>query len=110
MYTIEYTEADLQRLGLKRRDLISALLDRVCLGQGLTELSEGNYEQALRLLAFSLASYPDQALRLWRFYLVTALLALGPLSRFVAAALRTVYRRFRSKPEPFDPNLFEARL
>ncbi len=90
LYTIEFRDETLVPLGLDRGILIRSFLDRVCLREGLSQFRHGNYRHAFRLLAFALASYPDEALRNPRFYLLfggfAALPALGLLA--VGAVLR----------------------
>ncbi|NDJ61555.1 MAG: glycosyltransferase [Chloroflexi bacterium] len=88
LYTIEYKDDYLKTLGLSRRDLIRAFLDRVCLRSGLSHLGRRNYAQAFRLLMFAFASYPGETLRLSKTYALLFLLLLGPLSsRWLAPTL-----------------------
>lgn len=94
LYTVEWRDADLQHLGLTRQQLIDTLLDRVCLTDGLRHISAGNYTHALRLFAFTFASYPGRAVRQRKLYALLGLLLLGPLARFVAAPL---YERVRQQ-------------
>ncbi|MFQ5923491.1 MAG: glycosyltransferase [Anaerolineales bacterium] len=93
LHTLEHPDDLLATLGLTRHDLIRSLLDRVCLKAGLTQLANGSYLHALRLLAFALAAYPKETLRRPRSYMLAGLLALGPLARFVARPFYSLYHR-----------------
>lgn len=96
LYTLEFSEEYLRSLGLSRKQLIRTFLDRVCLKDGLSELSRRNYSQAFRLLVFAFASYPKRALCMPKTYALMALLALGPLSFVVAPLLHFSYKQLKS--------------
>lgn len=98
LYTLEIPDELLRSLGLSRQDLVTSLLDRVCLKNGLTQLVYGSYTHAFRMLAFSLASYPKETLHRPRAYALALLLLMGPLSRTLARPLYDLYRR---KHSPF---------
>ena len=98
LYTIEFSDDFLESLGLSRGNLINALLDRVCLKTGLTQLVRGSYLHAFRMLAFSLAAYPVETLRRPRAYMLAGLLMLGPFSKPLAKSLYPLYRRLRPTP------------
>jgi glycosyltransferase involved in cell wall biosynthesis len=94
LYTLEYSDEFLSSLGLSKNTLIAEFLNRVCLKSGLTQLVYGDYTQAFRMLAFALASYPKEALKQSRFYMLLGLLAFGPLSGSVA---KLFYRGYHAK-------------
>lgn len=100
LYTIEYSEAFLKNLGIRREDMIRQFLDRVCLKTGLTQLVYGTYTHAVRAWAFALASYPAMTLRRPRFYALTGLLALGPLARWPARAFYHLVHRKTAAAQP----------
>lgn len=91
LYTIEYSEAFLTSLGISRAELVHAFLNRVCLKNGLTQLVYGSYSQAFKILAFALATYPTETLRLSRFYMLLGLLACGPFSQPLARLFYSGY-------------------
>lgn len=93
LYTLEYSDDFLASIGLTRRDLITTLLDRVCLKTGLTQLVYGSYLHAFRMLSFALAAYPKEALLRPRTYMLAGLLALGPFSKIVARPFYNYYHR-----------------
>lgn len=92
LYTLDYRDEDLKPLGLSKADLIHAFVDRVCLKEGLSQISRGSYAHAWRLFAFALASYPGKTLRLRKTYALLPLLLLGPLARLAAPPLRAAYQ------------------
>ena len=92
-------EEFLNSLGLDREDLVRAMLDRSCLRESLVQIGLGNYGFAFRLLAFSLATFPGQALRMRQTYVAAALLSTAPLSRLIAPALRRLYISFESSAD-----------
>ena len=94
--TLDFSDQQLQDLGLSRDKLIDSFLSRVCLKNGLTQLVYGTYKHALRLWAFGLATYPGRVLKKSRFYALTLLLLLGPLSKIVA---RPFYRLKHKSPK-----------
>lgn len=89
-------------LGLTRTGLIRAMLEHACLRESLVQLGLGNYAFAFKLFAFALATFPGQALRMRKTYMILPLLATGPLSRLIAPPLRALYRRFQAPTEPFS--------
>jgi len=93
LYTIEYRDETLAPLGLDRATLIRSFLDRVCLREGLSQFRHGNYRHAFRLLAFALASYPGEALRNPRFYLLAGGFAVLPASAALAVGAVLLRRR-----------------
>lgn len=97
LFTLEYSEDFLAEIDLTRKDLIISLLDRVCLKNGLTQLVYGSYTYALQMLAFALATYPKETIRRPRAYMLAALLALGPFSKFVARPFYKYYHRKEMK-------------
>jgi glycosyltransferase involved in cell wall biosynthesis len=102
LYTVEFSEEYLRSLGSSRQQLVYSLLDRVCLKEGLVQLGLGNYAHAFRLFAFAFASYPGRALRMWKTYVLMALLLLGPLSRVVAPALMVLFKRLAAKDKSLN--------
>ncbi len=91
-YTLEYDETRLAGIGLKPNDLKDSLVSKICLQDGLRMLGSGNYSQAWRLFAFSLASYPGRAIRFRNFYILLFLLALGPIGKWLAIGLYKLYQ------------------
>lgn len=91
LYTLEYSDQFLSSLGLSRSKLTNSFLNRVCLKNGLTELVYGSYEQAFRMLAFALATYPRESIRLVRFYQLLGLLITGPFSKILARLFYIIY-------------------
>ena len=100
LYTIELSDEFLDSVGLARKDLTDALLNRVCLKTGLTQLVYGSYTHAFRMLAFSLAAYPAETLKKPRAYALAGLLLLGPFSRLLAKPLYQLYKKFNHDPNP----------
>lgn len=92
------TEEFLEPLGLKRKDLIKAMLDHSCLRESLVQIGLGNYGFAFRLLAFGLATFPGQTLRMRKTYLAAAILSFAPLSRIIAPSIKRIYSHFESCP------------
>ncbi|MEX2400645.1 MAG: glycosyltransferase [Rhodothermales bacterium] len=101
LYTTEFSDDFLASLGLLRDDLVRALLDNVCLKNGLTQLVYGTYTQAVRMLAFSFASYPKETLKRPRAYVLATLLMLGPIGKIIAKPLYALYRRLNGTGERF---------
>lgn len=94
LYTLEYSDAFLASLGLTRETLINEYINRVCLKTGLTQLVYGTYSQAFSMLCCALATYPTEAIRRKRFYMLAGLLACGPFGPHLA---RLVYRRYHER-------------
>lgn len=102
--TMEFaTEEFLSPVGLTRRDLVRAMVDRACLREALAQLGLGHYSFAFKLFAFALATYPGETLKTPKAYPLMVLLSLGPLSLLLARPLRRLYRRFMPRPLPFEP-------
>jgi len=93
MYTLEYSDEFLSEINLTRRELIRVLLDRVCLKTGLTQLANGRYQQAFRMLAFALAAYPKETFSRPRAYMLAGLLAFGPFARIIARPFYNLYHK-----------------
>lgn len=93
LYTIEYADDFLEQVGLVRKDLVQAFVDRVCLKNGLIQLVDGSYSQAFKMLAFSLAAYPGETFKRPRAYALAGLLMLGPIGPWLARPLYHLYRK-----------------
>ncbi len=94
LYTLEYSDSLLASIGLTRDILVDAFLNRVCLKNGLSQLAYGSYSHAFRMLACALATYPQEAVRKKRFYMLLGLLACGPLAQRLA---RFFYRGYHEQ-------------
>jgi glycosyltransferase involved in cell wall biosynthesis len=97
LYTLEYSEAELARLGLSQKKLIVTFVDQLCLKRALQQLGYGHYTNALRFFAFALAAYPGVTLRTRKTYALLPLLALGPIGKWLGPSLLAGYKRLRTE-------------
>ena len=105
-YLMHYDEQWLDGTGVTCEHQRRLFVNRDCLDHALVRLSEGQWFEATRLLAFAWATYPKTVVRQWRSWLCLALLALGPIgtgAAWAARAARKQTRRSRGNlPEPKD--------
>ena len=92
LYTLEYSEQVLNKYGIQKKEMIDVFLDRICLKNGLTQMAYGTYKQAVKMWAFTLASYPEFAIRNIKFFLLLFLIILGPLGRLIAMLAYKLYK------------------
>lgn len=91
VFSLAFSDEELKRARVERREVIHFLIDDTCLKTGLFELVNGERLQAFRLLMFALSSYPRTAIGNWKFYALSFLLLLGPLSIPVSRGLYRWY-------------------
>lgn len=84
---MEFDDQVLASLGLTKRDLEIAFVERDIARHGLATLASRGWLEACRVRQFGCAAYPAVARRNWKVCCLTALLALGPVGRLVARAL-----------------------
>ena len=92
LYTLEYRDDYLNTIGLSSKMLIDTFVDRVCLKESLSQFGYRNYHHAFQLFAFALSSYPGVALRNPKTYAIIPFLLMGPLSKWVAPSLLSMYK------------------
>jgi len=97
MFTQQFSNSDLARAGVDRRQSIEAFVDQGCLNTGLLLLKEGGNGQAFQRLALAMAAYPGAALRNVKLYLLAGLLMCGPLGTIVARWLWHLRERRRAE-------------
>jgi len=95
MYTLELSSKDLEDIRINKDCMIKEFLDNRCLKVGLTQLVYGSYMQSFRIFCFCFASYPREALKRPRTWVLLILLLLGPLSKIISFPLYHLYRKFR---------------
>lgn len=94
LFSLQYSDEELARAGVKRDEIIHFLIDDTCLKGGLAELRLGSNYQAFRFLMFGLASYPGVTLRNWKAYGLAMLLMCGPAGSPIAKFL---YRHYQAR-------------
>lgn len=84
LFTKTYSDQQLEKAGVERKEIIQYLIDHECLKGGLIELANGSWYDGLRYFMFGLATYPETAIRQWKFYPFVFLLLLGPIGVVLA--------------------------
>lgn len=92
--TFEIDKAVLERIGMTRKDVEEAFVERDIARHGLSLLAQGNRIKAARVRDFGAATYPAHARRNPRYWALSALLATGPVG---AVAARAAFRWTRSE-------------
>lgn len=82
--TFEISHDVLEKLSLSRAEIERAFIKYDIARHGLAELAKVGWHQARRILAFGRAAYPRHTRRSANVWLLSALLALGPLAKPVA--------------------------
>ena len=95
MYTLELSSKDIEEIRINKDCMIKEFLDNRCLKVGLTQLVYGSYMQSFKIFCFCFASYPLEALKRPRTWVLLILLLLGPLSRIISIPLYYLYRKFK---------------
>lgn len=92
LYTLEWSEKDLNGLGLSKKGLIKTFIEKRVIEYALRQLGKGQYANGFRLFSYAFASYPGAALRTPKTYALLGLLLMGPLAKVVAPLLFRAYR------------------
>lgn len=99
LLTLEIPDFVLNKLGMKRQELVRAFICRYCVNEGFEYLSHGAYAQAWKGLMFGITTYPGTVLRTPRAYGMAALLALGPWAAPVTRLVRNLFRHLGGHDE-----------
>jgi len=99
LLTLEIPDVVLNKLAMKRHELVQAFIYRYCVNEGFEYLSHGAYAQAWKGLMFAITTYPGAVLRTPRAYGLAALLALGPLATPITRLTRNLFRQLGGHDE-----------
>ena len=94
----EYSDTELQKLGMTRADLERAFLDHFSVRPAALKLAEGHWIWGFKHLALGFALYPRAIARDARVWGLLPLFALGPIGSRIA---RSLYKR-RSRDASHD--------
>ncbi len=86
--TFSLPESVLEIAGLDRKALARAFVEQDIALRGLATLADGDRVAARRAIHFALATYPEEARRNTKVWLLRALVGLGPLGTSVARMAR----------------------
>lgn len=81
--TIEFSDFQFEKLGIKKKEVIDGFINRLCLESGFSFLFHGNKSQAIRCLGFSLASYPNESLKKIKWYFLLFLIIFSPFGKLI---------------------------
>ena len=95
LFSITYSDDELERAGVQRDEMVGFLVDETCLKGGLEELRLGLPSQAFRYLMFAFASSPSLTIRNLKTYGLSVLLCMGPLGPYFARLLYTLYKMLK---------------
>ena len=96
MHTVEFPQDVLNRMGVKRTELVDVFVEKAVMERGLQALAAGYPARAFKCLAFGFATYPGRSLREGKTYALAALTALGPIGSWIARRLYSWHHRRRS--------------
>tara|TARA_B100000686_G_scaffold285239_1_gene309296 strand:- start:3537 stop:4610 length:1074 start_codon:yes stop_codon:yes gene_type:complete len=95
--TLEFATKEIFSLtGMNANKIQRMFITKNCLEKSLSNIALGNYILAFKILAFAFATYPSKTFINYKTYIITALLITGPLAKFIASPLRTIYVKIRN--------------
>tara|TARA_Y100000739_G_scaffold227811_1_gene238111 strand:- start:7464 stop:8495 length:1032 start_codon:yes stop_codon:yes gene_type:complete len=83
--TLIFNDKYLTKIGLQKKHLISSFVKNICLRPSLFSLFRGDFSKSIRILFFSISTYPREALSNKLLYLVLILIPLSPIFRLLNA-------------------------
>jgi len=90
--TLEFgTKEILSIIDMKEASIQKMFIVKNCLDKTLSNIALGNYTLAFKIFSFAFATYPSKTFSNYRTYIIFGLLLLGPLSKFLASPLKTIY-------------------
>ena len=92
--TLELENNLLSRIGLTRDAVARAYVEHDIAGHGLATLARGHRQRARRILHFGKAAYPQHVRKSRNAWLLTSLLAMGPVGQKVAQVAYRSYGRY----------------
>ena len=95
MYTLEFSSKNFEETRINKKSMIKEFLDNRCLKIGLTQLVYGSYMQSFRIFCFCFASYPIEAFKRPRTWVLLFLLLLGPFSKIISTPMYYIYRKLQ---------------
>tara|TARA_B100000073_G_scaffold319141_1_gene297816 strand:- start:6165 stop:7229 length:1065 start_codon:yes stop_codon:yes gene_type:complete len=78
--TLEISNSLLERFNISRDDLINTYVEKLSLNRSLSYFSQGLYLQAVKIVFFSIATYPKQTLFRLKLIPIIFFILIGPLS------------------------------
>ena len=86
--TLSFNEDELTKIDMTKLDLIKKFVNNICLVPSLFSIIRGDFHRSIRILFFSLSSYPSLTIKNKSFYLLILLYPLTPI--FIL--LNVIYR------------------
>tara|TARA_Y100001958_G_C21248263_1_gene580770 strand:+ start:10575 stop:11639 length:1065 start_codon:yes stop_codon:yes gene_type:complete len=96
-YTIDFSDKELDRIGLKRKDLINTFVNKISLNKALSSFAFGNYRKAFRIFTFCVSAYPLETFKNVKSYLILFFLIIGPFSILFSKFFYYLYKKFGPK-------------
>jgi hypothetical protein len=93
--TFDITDELLSIAGLDRAELVDSFLRNDIVDRGFVELLGGDHVQARRTATFGVATFPREARRLWKLWVLRAVTATGPIGGAAGRAMGGVVMRRR---------------
>lgn len=88
IFTNLYSESQLNKAGVSKKEASQQIFDDVCLTTGLKEIEKGRYLFALRHLWFAFAAYPFFAARNYKSYMLFIGILFGPFTKVLIKIVR----------------------